>query len=157
LYLIALGAWGLHRGVLGALIAITAVALVALLALPWVRMEVWGTDQDTSGGLVSKHVLPWLRDSWWGGLAVLGGIILLAVLFSLIPRRRPKPNRAKTRPAMPPLPSIRMGAQTSIAGLVSAGPDMTGAGSDGDNTADPHRPSLWRHPVLRWRGRARRR
>src|SRR5262249_14316552 len=36
LYLIALGAWGIHRGLLGALIAITALALAGSLTLAWV-------------------------------------------------------------------------------------------------------------------------
>ena len=99
LYLIALGAWGIHRGVLGALIAITAIALPALLILHWVRIELWGTGQDSTSGLVPRDVLPWLRSSWWAGLVVLGGIILVAVLLSLIPRRQPKRNRANQRPA----------------------------------------------------------
>ena len=99
LYLIALGAWGIHRGVLGALIAITAIALPALLILHWVRIELWGTGQDSTSGLVPRDVLPWLRSSWWAGLVVLGGIILVAVLLSLIPRRQPKRNRANQTPA----------------------------------------------------------
>jgi len=99
LYLIALGAWGIHRGVLGALIAITAIALPALLILHWVRIELWGTGQDSTSGLVPRDVLPWLRSSWWAGLVILGGIILVAVLLSLIPRRQPKRNRANQRPA----------------------------------------------------------
>ena len=102
LYLIALGAWGIHRGVLGALIAITAIALPALLTLHWVRIELWGTGQNGTSGLVPVHVLPWLRSSWWAGLAILGGIILVAVLLSLIPRRQPKRNRARQRPAVAP-------------------------------------------------------
>ena len=44
LYLIALGAWGIRRGVLGAVIAVTAVVAVGALALRWVRTELWGTN-----------------------------------------------------------------------------------------------------------------
>ena len=96
-YLIALGAWGIHRGVLGALVAITALALPVLLTLSWVRTQLWGDGKDSTSGLVPRDVLPWLRTAWWGGLAVLGGIVLLAVLLSLIPRRRPPLNRATKR------------------------------------------------------------
>ena len=96
-YLIALGAWGIHRGVLGALVAITALALPVLLTLSWVRTQLWGDGKDSTSGLVPRDVLPWLRTAWWGGLAVLGGIVLLAVLLSLIPRRRPPVNRATKR------------------------------------------------------------
>jgi patatin-related protein len=106
LYLIALGAWGLHRGVLGALIAITALAVPALLTIHWTRFELWGTtpaNQNKASGLVPRDVLPWLRNSWWGGLAILGGIILIAVLLSLIPRNRPPRNRGKQSPV--PLPA----------------------------------------------------
>jgi hypothetical protein len=42
-------------------------------------------------------VLPWLRSSWWGGLALLGGIILLAVLISLLTRGRPQSDAAPVR------------------------------------------------------------
>jgi patatin-related protein len=98
LYLIALGAWGIHRGVLGALIAITALAIPALLTLHWMRTELWGTGQASNSGLVPRDVLPWLRSSWWGGLAILGGIILIATLLSLIPRARPPRNRARQMP-----------------------------------------------------------
>lgn len=66
LYLIALGAWGIHRGLLGAVIAITAFAAVGSLALAWVRRELWGSN--ATNGVVPEHVLPWLRDSWWAGL-----------------------------------------------------------------------------------------
>jgi hypothetical protein len=104
-YLIALGAWGIHRGALTAIAAITAVALPALLILSWVRTQIWGTGKDTNSGWVPRDVLPWLRDNWWAGLAVLGGIILLAVLISLIPRRRParnpSPVKSPGRPASP--------------------------------------------------------
>ena len=129
LYLVALGAWGIHRGVLGALIAITALALPALLTLHWVRVELWGTEKSTSG-LVPRDVLPWLRDSWWAGLAVLGGIILVAVLLSLIPRRRPKRNRAD-------LHSVNAAA---------IAPEPTGG-----TAAIAHGPSRWLHPVILWR------
>ena len=97
-YLIALGAWGIHRGVLGALVAITALALPVLLTLSWVRTQLWGDGKDSTSGLVPRDILPWLRDNWWAGLAVVGGIILLAVLISLIPKRRPPRSRAAKRP-----------------------------------------------------------
>jgi patatin-related protein len=88
LYLIALGAWGIHRGLLGALIAITALALAGSLTLAWVRSKIWGGT-----GLVPKHVLPWLQSTWWGGLALIGGVLLLAALISVLTRRRPRRNR----------------------------------------------------------------
>lgn len=119
-YLIALGAWGIHRGVLGALVAITALAVPVLLTLSWVRTQLWGDGKDSTSGLVPRDVLPWLRTAWWGGLAVLGGIVLLAVLLSLIPRRRPPLNRATKRSIAastavgaaprPPRPPIRIGS-----------------------------------------------
>jgi hypothetical protein len=93
LYLIAMGAWGIHRGLLGALIAITTLALTASLTLAWVRARLWG-----SGGLVTKHVLPRLQNTWWGGLALIGGILLLAALISVITRRRPRRNRGTQSP-----------------------------------------------------------
>jgi len=96
LYLIALGAWGIHRGLLGALIAITVLALAGSLTLAWVRRQIW-----SSTGLVPKHVLPWLQSAWWGGLALIGGVILLAALISVVTRRRPRRNRGKQRSAAP--------------------------------------------------------
>ena len=123
LYLIALGAWGLHRGALSALIAITGLVLVGSLTLHWMRMQLWGTGQSSNSGLVPRDVLPWLRSSSWGGLAVLGGIVLFAVLISLIPRRRPKPNRAKKVPAAP-LASVDPGRPATPATIQ---PDATPA------------------------------
>jgi hypothetical protein len=102
LYLIVLGAWELHSGVLGALLAVTAVALLASLTLHWTRIELWGTGQASNSGLVPRDVLPWLRSTWWGGLAILGGIVLIGVLLSRIPRARPPRNRATQTPAPPP-------------------------------------------------------
>jgi patatin-related protein len=93
LYLIALGAWGIHRGLLGALIAITTLAVAGSLTLAWVRKQIWGTTQNSNSGLVPRDVLPWLRSSWWGGLAIIGGVILLAALLSVLTRRRPRRNR----------------------------------------------------------------
>ncbi len=61
LYLIALGAWGIHRGLLGALIAFTALLAVGALTLPWVRTELWGKNGSAKDGLVPRDVLPWLR------------------------------------------------------------------------------------------------
>jgi patatin-related protein len=101
LYLIALGAWGIHRGALTALAIITALAIPASLTLSWVRTQLWGAKQKSTSGYVPMHVLPWLRDSWWAGLAVLGGMIALAVLLSLIPKRRPPRNRAPKRSTVP--------------------------------------------------------
>jgi patatin-related protein len=97
LYLIALGAWGIHRGLLGAIIAFTALVLVGSTALSWGRTEIWGTSGNSKSGIVARDVLPWLRSSWWGGLALLGGIILLAVLLSLLTRGRPRPDAAPVR------------------------------------------------------------
>ena len=116
-YLIALGAWGIHRGVLGALVAITALALPVLLTLSWVRTQLWGDGKDSASGLVPRDVLPWLRTAWWGGLAVLGGIILLAVLISLIPKRRPPRSRAAKRPtAVPAAGNGRLAGAPASAG-----------------------------------------
>lgn len=97
LYLIALGAWGIHRGLLGAIIAITALLLVGSTALPWARTEIWGSSGNSKSGIVPRDMLPWLRSSWWGGLALLGGIILLAALLSLLTRGRQRPNAASVR------------------------------------------------------------
>jgi hypothetical protein len=94
LYLIALGAWGIHRGLLGALIAITTLALAGSLTLAWVRKQIWGSIPKGSSGLVPKHVLPWLQSSWWGGLAIIGGVVLLAALLSVLTHRRPRRNRS---------------------------------------------------------------
>ena len=103
LYLIALGAWGIHRGLLGALIALTALLGVGAITLRWVRTEVWGTNGSAKDGLVPRDVLPWLRGSWWAGLTVLGGIILLAVLLSVLPRARAPRNSGKeTSPSLQP-------------------------------------------------------
>ena len=105
LYLIALGAWGIHRGVLGAVIAVTAVVAVGALTLRWVRTELWGTNGSAKNGWVPRDVLPWLRDNWWAGLALLGGIILLAVLLNLLPRSRAPRNSGQetaTGPQPPP-------------------------------------------------------
>ena len=54
--------------------------------------------------MVPRDVLPWLRDNWWAGLAVLGGIILLAVLLNLLPRSRAPHNSGQETPtgAQPP-------------------------------------------------------
>ena len=93
LYLIALGAWGIHRGLLGALIAFTALLAVGALTLPWVRTELWGTNGSSKDGLVPRDVLPWLRGNWWAGLVLLGGIVLLAV----VPPCCPGAGRRRTR------------------------------------------------------------
>ena len=164
LYLIALGAWGIHRGLLGALITATALLTVGALTLPWVRTQLWGKNGDTKDGLVPRDVLPWLRGTWWAGLTILGGIILLAVLLSVLPRNRPKPNRAKNRPAAAPasivskrpISTFRLGEQTTATGLAPA-LGVTSLRPGGDTTANPHRPSPWRHPLIFWRGRTRRR
>ena len=46
--------------------------------------------------------MPWLSSTWWGGLAILGGVILIGVLLSRIPRARPPRNRATQTPVAPP-------------------------------------------------------
>jgi hypothetical protein len=97
-----LGAWELHRGVLGALVAVTIVAVLASLTLHWTRFELWGTGQNINSGLVPRDVLPWLSSTWCGGLAILGGIVLIGVLLSRIPRARPPRNRATQTPVPPP-------------------------------------------------------
>jgi predicted acylesterase/phospholipase RssA len=107
LYLIALGAWGIHRGLLGALIGFTALLAVGALTLHWVRAEVWGTGGGSTNGLVPRDVLPWLRSTWWGGLVLLGGIVLLALLPSIFGRRRAPANpgtelQAAAKPAPDP-------------------------------------------------------
>ena len=123
LYLIALGAWGIHRGALTALATITALAAPALLTLGWVRTKLWGAKQESKSGWVPMHVLPWLRDSWWAGLAILGGIIALAVLLSFIPKRQPPRNRPPKRPTAAtvsvaprrPLPQMHFGRRANTA------------------------------------------
>ena len=99
LYLIALGAWGIGRGLLGALAGFTALLAVGALALRWVRTELWGRNGSARDGLIPSHVLPWLRDSWWAGLVLLGGVIMLAVLVSVLPRGRAPRNPGKEQPA----------------------------------------------------------
>jgi patatin-related protein len=148
LYLIVLGAWELHRGVLGALLAVTIVALLASLTLHWTRFELWGTGKNINSGLVPRTILPWLSSTWWGGLAILGGIFLIGWLLSRIPRARPPRNQAtqtKVPPPediaakRPPRP-IRPGQQTSAAGLA---PDLgvTDLNPNGETTANPRLPS----------------
>jgi patatin-related protein len=116
-YLIALGAWGIHRGALTAIVVFTGLALPGLLAIHGVRIWLWG--EDNKSGLVPKHVLPWLRDNWWAGLAVLGGIILLAVAISLIPRRRPKRNPSPVTSPGPPASAAS--TASPVSGGTSAG------------------------------------
>jgi hypothetical protein len=108
LYLIVLGAWEIRPGVLGALLAVTVVALVASLTLHWTRSELWGDGKNINSGLVPRTVVPWLSTTWWGGLAILGGIVLIGALLSRIPRAKPPRNRAKQTP-VPPLaaPSVQ--------------------------------------------------
>jgi patatin-related protein len=108
LYLIAMGAWGIHRGLLGALIAIATLALTASLTLAWVRNQLWG-----SNGPVAKHILPWLNNNWWAGLALIGAILLLASVISVITRRRPRRNRGTPNAATttPTASSTAMTAQ----------------------------------------------
>jgi hypothetical protein len=142
LYLIALGAWGIRRGVLGAIIAVTAVVAVGALALRWVRTELWGTNGSAKNGWVPRDVLPWLRDNWWAGLALLGGIILLAVLLSLLPRSRAPGNSGQVTPTGPQPP----------AGMPQADPPSPGGsarGVDGSPAADHGNPPADRDPALR--------
>ena len=65
LYLIAVGAWAIHRGLLGVIIAFTALLAVGALTLPWVRTELWGRNGSAKDGLVPRDALPWLRGTWW--------------------------------------------------------------------------------------------
>ncbi len=142
LYLIALGAWGIHRGLLGALIGFTAVAAVGVLTVPWVRAELWGKKGSSTAGWVPRDVLPWLRNSWWAGLALLGGIILLAVLLNFLPRNRAPRNSGQETPTGPQPP----------AGLNHAGPPPTSGtapGVDGSPAAAQGGPLGERDPALR--------
>ena len=118
-YLIALGAWGIHKGALTAIVVFTGLALLGLLTIHGVRIWLWG--KDNNGGQVPKHVLPWLRDNWWAGLAVLGGIILLAILISLIPRRRPKRNPSPVKSPGPPASLATESTASPVSGGTSAG------------------------------------
>jgi patatin-related protein len=92
MYLIALGAWGIRRGLLSALTAITTLGLIGSLTLAWVRRQLWGTGPDGSG-LFARDVLPWLRSAWWGGLTVVGGVFLLAAVISILTDLRARRNR----------------------------------------------------------------
>ena len=121
LYLIVLGAWELHRGVLGALLAVTIVALLASLTLHWTRFELWGNGKNINSGLIPRDVLPWLSSTWWGGLAILGGIILIGVLLSRIPRARPPHNRA----AQTPVPAPAVTARPTVTAAAPAQPEET--------------------------------
>jgi patatin-related protein len=126
LYLIVLGAWGLHRGVLGALLAVTGLALLASLTLHWTRFELWGTGKNINSGLIPRDVLPWLSSTWWGGLAILGGVVLIGVLLSRIPRARPPRNRAAQTPASPPTTTTtRPPAAAAATPLQEAIPEQT--------------------------------
>ncbi len=136
LYLIALGAWGIHRGLLGALIAFTALLAVGALTLPWVRTELWGKNGSAKDGWVPRDVLPWLRDTWWAGLTVLGGIILLAVLLSLLPRNRAPHNSGQETPTgSQPLAGVNH-ADPAPAGDAAPGMDASPAGNQGSPPAD---------------------
>jgi hypothetical protein len=101
LYLIVLGAWEVRPGALGALLAVTVVAVLASLTLHWTRFELWGDGKNINSGLVPRTVVPWLSSTWWGGLAILGGIVLIGVLLSRIPRARPTTNSTKQTPVLP--------------------------------------------------------
>jgi len=91
LYLIALAAWGLQRGLLWAIAGITALALIASLTLAWVRKVLWG-DGGKTLGWIPGHILPWLRSTWWGGLTLLGGILALAAIMGWFFHRRRHPR-----------------------------------------------------------------
>jgi patatin-related protein len=123
-YLIALGAWGIHRGALTAIVVFTGLAIPGLLTIHVVRIWLWG--KDNNGGQVPKHVLPWLRDNWWAGLAVLGGIIVLAVAISLIPRRRPKRNPSPVKSPGPPASPDTESTASPVSGGTSAGAPAPG-------------------------------
>ena len=135
-YLIALGAWGIHKGALTAIVVFTGLALPGLLAIHGVRIWLWG--EDNNGGQVPKHVLPWLRDNWWAGLAVLGGIILLAVAISLIPRRRPKRNPSPVKsPGSPASPPTESTAPPVSGGMQAGAPAQGPAPMPANTEAEP--------------------
>jgi hypothetical protein len=139
-YLIALGAWGIHKGALTAIAAITALAVPALLVFSWVRTQIWGDGKHATSGWVPRDVLPWLRDNWWAGLSVLGGILLLAVLFSLIPRRRPPRNPAPKKSDAAPVSAAFQRLPTSVSGgtpaaMAASPPLMEVAGQTTDGGA----------------------
>jgi hypothetical protein len=118
------------------------VVAVGALALRWVRTELWGTNGSAKNGWVPRDVLPWLRDNWWAGLALLGGIILLAVLLSLLPRSRAPGNSGQVTPTGPQPP----------AGMPQADPPSPGGsarGVDGSPAADHGNPPADRDPALR--------
>ena len=142
-YLIALGAWGIHRGALTAIAAITALAVPVLLTVHWVRIELWGNGKDINNGWVPRDVLPWLRDNWWAGLAVLGGVIVLAILISLIPRRRPPRNRAPTKASGPPASSASVSTDSALSGGKPAN-----AVAQAPGAAEPARRRQKRNPCL---------
>lgn len=110
LYPIVLSAWGISRGLLNALVGITVLAALASLTLAWVRKSLWGDANLKNLGWVPKHALPWLSSTWWGGLAIFGGIILLAALLSVLTHRKPRrespvagpPPIGYQRPPRPP-------------------------------------------------------
>lgn len=159
LYLIAMGAWGIHRGLLGALIAIATLALTASLTLAWVRSRIWG-----SNGMVTKHVLPRLEHTWWGGLALIGGILLLASLISVLTRRRPRRNPGKQIPKAT-TPAVRStsaatqitydpGTDTACLHLdgQSLSPGQTTTNADGQTTGKADSPNgLDAYITLDWR------
>jgi patatin-related protein len=136
LYLIAFGAWGISRGLLGALIGFTAAVAVGALAVPWVRTELWGKNGSAKDGWFPRDVLPWLRDNWWAGLALLGGIILLAVLLNLLPRSRAPHNSGQETPtgAQPPVGVNHAGPPP--AGDTAPGVDASPAANQGSPPAD---------------------
>jgi predicted acylesterase/phospholipase RssA len=142
LYLIALGAWDISRGLLGALIAFTALLAVGALALPWVRTELWGKNGSAKDGWVPRDVLPWLRGTWWAGLTVLGGIILLAVLLNFLPRSRAPHNSGQETPTGPQPPvGVNDAAPPPLSG--------TAAGVDGSPAANQGSPPADRDAALR--------
>lgn len=124
LYLIVLSAWGISRGLLGALVGITVLAALASLTLAWVRKSLWGDANLKNLGWVPKHTLPWLSSTWWGGLAIIGGIILLAALLGVLTHRKPRrespvaapPPIGDQRPPTPPsdLPEEAIPSQTPV-------------------------------------------
>ncbi len=65
LYLMAMGAWGIHRGLLGALAGITALALAGSLTLSWVRTKVGVPRSGAAPG--------WCRRMCCPGCARAGG------------------------------------------------------------------------------------
>jgi hypothetical protein len=98
-YLLVLGAWGLRRRVLGALIAITIVVAVASSSFYWTRRRLFGNEEPAETGWVDQTVIPWLRDSWWAPLIVVGAVVVVLILVSLVAGRSARRTARRRRDA----------------------------------------------------------